>query len=453
MNKYPPEHPGGKVRPAFLLFLLVAALLVYFLGACSSEDDPVTFIPRVEIYQVPENVPVAGVKVVVMDRQSLLPVAVPVLSDDQGYCQFPALPAGYYSLVAFGGAHFQVIDLPSGWSQDYQGNGNQSAGLLAPDKTPPITSPPQIKVALYNQSGGLPRIQGQIVDAQTNQPLAAAFVSTSPFLSGYTGGTTVKDDVTLADGRFLVSDIAFFMDPDSGNLVQIEPLLVSCAGYLPRTWLYDPPNGDDNVDISGVVISLEAVADQPTGSLSGRLLLDEVPAAGVEVGLGGHTPDKSGVGQPGWLAVTDAEGLFHFPQLPEGVFFLHAGFRLNDGVVYPNQSGNVGRTVVANQETQTGDLVLLHEIDLYYPPNGWQYLGAQWLEPFQWNLVPGAVMYRVYLDRGLLGETTETTFPIPEELELTPGPHVWGIEAVNTESEIIGVSETHGTFYIIDPAP
>ena len=428
-----------RLRLLHLTALGAGLMILASLGSCAEEDtDFHGPDPELVVRVAPSRLPVEGITVVVMDRATNLAVAGPKVTDVDGRCVFAGLPEGWYSLVAFGGAEYYIV--------------SNEDGLSGGDKTSPAPPPAEILVGLRQIPGDLPRISGQVVDDATGAPLQAAFVSTSPFMNGYVGETTYKDDVTLADGRFTVSEIAMAQDPDSGRLLQVEPLLVTCAGYRPLSWTHHFGNGDNNLDITGVTIRLQPVQAQDTGVLTGRLLLEEAPASGVAVGLGGVATEKSAVGQPGYLAVTDAEGVFRFTGLPGGVYFVQPGFLPGDGFVYPDQPGNIGQPVTPDEETVTGDLLIMREVQLYYPPNGWDYFGPEWLEPFQWAAVPGATRYTVYLDRGIVGETETTSIGIPNDWTLNPGPHFWYVVAYNAQDQVIGASEVTGLFFIIEPA-
>jgi hypothetical protein len=444
--------PEARMRfrdPTLILILLALVCL----ASCSEEDNEFSAAdPEVVVRLAPGRDPLPGIKVVPMDPATNLPGASPRMSDEGGVCVFPDLPEGRYNLVAYGGSEYFVVSNAeelSGQAKSAPFGGMDLPGV--PEKTSPPPPPVEILMALRQVPGGLPRFSGQVVDGITGQPLEAAFVSTSPFLSGYAGRTTYQDDVTLPDGRFSVSEIMVAPNPDTGNLIQIEPLLVTCAGYRPLSWTHHFANGDQNLDVSGVTIQLQPVQSGDTGELSGRLLLEGEPVAGVVVGLGGSAATKSGVGQPGFTAMTDDAGVFHFTGLPGGVYFLHPAFRPLDGFTFPNQQGNFGRQVVPGQETLAGDLTLLHEIRLLYPPNGWDYFGAQWLEDFQWSAVPGATRYVAFLDRGVLGETDTTSIAIPEDWILNPGLHSWSVLAYSEGIGPIGAAEVTGIFFIVEP--
>jgi len=438
--------------------LLIYLLVLFVVAAgCSKKKKETAQLPDpwIEVFLTPGYEPLPGIKVVVMDRETNTPVMAPALTDTNGRATFPGLPTGHYSLLAYGGSAFAVVDLPSRWDQAIGKSGGMAEGPLSPfEKTAPLPLPPSILMRRLTTPGDLPRIAGRILDAATGAPLDGAFVGVSPTLTGYTGLTSFKDDVTAADGSFTVHEIAFGRDPITGNFFQLEPLLVSRAGYRPRIWTHNMANGDDNLDIRNRRIELTPLSAEDTGALRGRMLLNGVGAAGVVVGLGGgemYTPEKSGPGLPGQLTVTDSEGKFLFTGLAAGQYFVQGGFQPNDGY-YQTKAGGSGRHLVTRDETtNAGDTTLLHEIDLTYPPNGREYFGAEWITALQWSPVEGAALYKVTF-AGLVGQTDEPSISLPDDLELPPGAYPWGVTAHDADGTLIGSNEVAGLFYIVAEA-
>ncbi len=442
---------------AWYTVLSLFALSVLLAGCDTDQDDQVQMPdPWVEVYAVPGQLPLAGIKVVVMDPATNLPVLAPALTDANGQAVFPDLPPGDYRLLAFGGAAYGIVSLPSCWQQTIQAGVSVQAGLTGPfAKTSLLPLPPQIIMGRYAQAGGLPRIAGMVLDAVTGAPLDQVFLSQAPGLTGYTGLTNYTDDVTGADGNFTVSEITFAKDPLSGNMFQISPLLVTRHGYRPRLWKYNVPHGDDNLDIQDVRLELEPLSAAVDGVLLGRMLLGGEPAVGVVVGLSGgqeYVPAKAGPGLSGQVAVTNAVGEFRFEGLPSGSYFVQGGFLPRDGFHHQRPSGDHPWEVSQGEQTDTADHVLYHEINLQYPPNGWEYFGPQWVPDLQWEAVVGVAYYEVYLNRGFLGQTTDNTLVVPEDWGLNVGPQVWRVDARNDKDEWLGTNEVGGLFYIIEPA-
>ncbi len=437
-----------------ITLLLVVVLLpgLLFLGACGDDDpEPQGLDPWLTVFLSPGFDPLPDIKVVLMDGPTGSVVAGPVVSDDEGKCLFPGLGGGPFLVVPFAGSSHQVVTIePSSWDLRYGPSKTEGTLNWAPDKTPPAPTGPVVLMETLINPGGLPRITGTVTDAVTGVPLEAAFVSLYPLTGGYAGNTGVHDDVTLDDGVFTVTEIPFAQDPENGHLVQIRPLLVHCQGYRPRSWVHQAANGDNNLDISGVNIPLEPIDPTLTGGLQGRVLLLGEPAAGVVVGITVAAGGKSAVGQPGLSVLTDQEGQFSMSGVPEGHFFLDAGYRVRDGVVSYFPQGHQTHLVEAGQVTMTGDLFLLHEIQLYVPASGGWYLNSSVMFPMQWSPVPGAVRYQVMVDRGMIGESTTNRLEEPEAFLLPSGRHTWSVAALDDEDRLIGMVESLGRFNVGD---
>jgi hypothetical protein len=412
------------------------------LAGCSDEDEIIIVVTpdQVRVLDEADGQPVAGIKVVMMDPHANVPVAGPVMSRGDGYCPFDIEPSGAYRFLVFGGVDYRVHSLPDYW---YGFKEKTSP-------SPPVTLV-EIKVSKVAPDS-LPRIAGRIVDASSGNPLGQVFISMSPYLTGYQGDTSASDDVTFNDGLFSVSQIPFAVNPDTGNLIQVNPLRFTRHGYRPVIWSYDPPNGSDNVDISGITISMTRLDSGDTGSISGRIMRDGLPAEGIAVGLGVvdlPVVEKAGSGLSGWAAVTDQDGRYTISELPAGTYLLHPGFPLADGAFFPNQSGNVPRKVEPGQAVDAGDLTVLHEIEPQAPHHGqWLSIPPTYLD---WNDVPGAKSYEVHFDRGILPPTETSWIDLPESLVISPGLHVWSVFAVNNNSELIGTTQIQSVFRLLEP--
>lgn len=432
------------VKSQFLVrrLLPVAVWCGLALLAGCSEDDEITIVvtpDQVRVLDEADGQRVAGIKVVMMDPQSNVPVSGPVMSREDGSCPFDVEPSGAYRFLVFGGVDYRVHSLPDYWY-----------GFT--EKTSP--SPPvtlvEIKVRKVAPDS-LPRIAGRIVDGASGNPLGQVFVSLSPYLSGYQGDTAASDDVTFNDGYFSVSQIPFAVDSETGNLIQINPLRFTRHGYRPVIWSYDSPNGSDNVDISGITIAMTPISSGDNGSISGRIMRDGLPAEGVAVGLGVvdlPVMEKSASGMPGWAAVTDQEGRYTIGELPAGTFLLQPGFPLADGVFFPKQPGNVPRKVEPGQAIDAGDLIVLHEIEPQSPGHGqWRNIPPTFLD---WTDVPGAKTYEVHFDGVILPQTETSWIDLPESLVISPGLHVWSVFAANKKSELLGATQIQAVFRLLE---
>jgi len=212
-------------------------------------------------------------------------------------------------------------------------------------------------------------------------------------------------------------------------------------------WKYDPPHGSENVDIGGITITMEPLAPEDTGAISGKILRNRQPVANVVVGLGvAEMPgqEKTGPGMPGWAAVTDQEGRYTIANLPTGTYILQPGYPLGDDVFFPSQPGNIPWHVEAGQETQAFDLVVLHEIEPMSPVHG-RTVGTP-PDSLFWTAVPGATYYEVRFDRGVLPLTNTNAIELPESLIISPGLHFWSVMAVKDQIEVVGATQIQAVF-------
>ncbi len=427
-----------------------------FLIGCSDDEEQVPGSQPilVQVLDEADGSAVAGVKVIVMDPVANVPLTGPVVSGDDGLCNFGSPAGDDLRFLVFGGVHYRVHALPENWHGTSGGPGlsfpyGPGHSLLAPAGKSDPTRVAEVFVRKV-AADSLPRIAGRVVDAETGAALDRVFVSRIPYLSGYHGATSPSDDVTGAEGEFSVSQIPFGVDPQSGNLFQVEPLRFTRHRYRPLVWIYDPPNGSENVDISGVTISMEPVTAEDTGSLSGTIRRDGLPAAGIVVGLGVVAvpgKDKAGPAMTGWTAVTDTEGNYTIAGLPAGVYLLRPGYQLGDGVFFPSQAGNMPWQVNQSEEVRVDDLVVLHEITPVNPGHGHTVYARP--DSLFWTPVPGATSYEVSIDGTTLPWATTNAIEVPQSLLLNPGLHYWTVLAIKDQSEVVGATELQPIFRVV----
>lgn len=436
------------MKPHTCLKLMVLAAHLCWLATltgCHSgnEDKPTVPSASVRVVDEADGSPVADIKVMVMDHRFNIPVSGPFISDTDGLVDMGVFPQTDLSLMVFCGVGYLVHFLPGygTWNQGASGNGLTNPGV-------PMEI--QVRRALMDS---LPRIAGKVIDSESGSPLNNVFVSVSPYLIGYQGGTDQDDDVTGNDGMFSVSNIHFTPNTETGNLFQVNPLHFTCYGYRPVVWKYDPPNGSDNVDISGVTIAMKWMGlENHRGRIIGLLMRDGIPAGGVAVGLGvvdQSTSEKSGPGMPGWMEVTDEFGRFVFGQVPPGTYILQPGFALGDGVYYPPQPGNPPITIVDGEVFNAGTLTILHEIEPLDPPHG-QVVSTP-PTSLSWTSIPGAATYKVKFRGEYLPLTTTNSILLPETPAITPGLHSWIVKAYNKAGALIGISQIHSIFRLLPP--
>ena len=426
--------------------LVLACAVALAIAGCDDEPTGYGSEPvRVYVEDAVTGLPVAGVKIAVMDAHTNLPLALPRVSDADGLCDFSPLRGVVPAVLAFGGERWRMFGGQGHLGWGYAARGDEHHPLAA--KTSPVAPPPLIRMVAITPPRGA-RIAGTIVDAVSGRPLGAAFVGTSRYPTGYDGGTTVSDDVTLADGAFAVAEIPFLEDP-AGRPRQVLPLAVSCAGYRPRLWTYAAASGEDIGRITGVEIALEPAGGEATGSLRGRVLRGTEPVPYLTVGLGNADPaDKGTVGLVGRTAACDFDGVFVFADLPVGRYVLHPGFRSGDAAWYPDQPANVPHTVAADAETDAGDFQVLWQLVVQEPGNGDTVPRAQ--RTFRWWSWSGAVAYDVFLDRREPVRVGVTAWSLADGDTLAPGIHVWQVRAYDADDRVVGTFGPNAEFLVRD---
>ena len=437
-------------------FLIVAFLGVLVLAGGCSDEENVPSGRYLEVLAVAVNVeggsPEAGLKVILMDPATNLPVAGPLITDERGEAYFGVMKEQALQLLAFGGVGLQIFSLPPVVKAARQGE--SGLPLVSPEAQ---KSPVPIQEFLFRviavAQDSLPRISGTVFDASSGNPLDQVFVSLSPYLTGYDGLTDPSDDVTLLDGSFSVSQIPFALNPVTENFFQVSPLRFTRAGFRPVIFTHRPPNGSSELDFRSILIGMERLAPEDTAAVSGRLLRDGLPVAGVGVGIGiVDLPDgeKAGAGLPGWTGMTDAEGRYEISGLPAGTYFLQPGFPVGDGAFFPNQPGIELVELSAGQSVEVTDLIVLHEITPTAPLQGAMVTTPP--DSLHWTPVPGATTYEVRFDRGVLPVTYTNAIELPADLVTNSDRHLWFVLAYDDFGEILGASQISARF-IYSPVP
>ncbi|MBM4130065.1 hypothetical protein FJ250_03420 [bacterium] len=436
--------PGRAIARA----LCAAACGAIAAAGCGSRGDRTADPFLVEVRDEATGLAVAGVKLVLMDALTNLPLAGPAVSTDTGPVALdPGRGAGLPRLAVFGGADWAVLDQPDWRGGLRRAGGRAGAGptaAVAPAAAPATVN--TVHVGRRRSPGGPPVFSGLVVDAGTGAPLERAFVSLSPWPVAYGGGASPSDDVTGADGRFTVRDVPVAMFGDTGTGFQVLPLVVARVGYRTAFAVHDPPGGIDSAEITGLVIALTPLGAADTGALCGRVLRGGEPAAGVVVGLAPFGA-KGAVGAAGLAALTGADGRFTFTGLSGGSYSVHPGFLVGDGSWY---GGGPAVAVSAGAEADAGDLPVLHEI-LALPPSPVRLAAADTVATFAWTEVPGAARYGLFLGGELVAEATTAslTLALPP---LAPGRHVWAASAIDASGIPVGVMQVRGWFRREPPA-
>lgn len=443
-----PRHilPGAA---RWTMVLLAASL---FVTGCSDDDDEKKAMgggnPPVLVLSEEDRTPVAGVKVVVMDPATNTPLAGPVVTNDEGNARFTGLPTGRYPVLAFGGFRWSFLGFAPELLPVVEPSKSRSGGLLAPPTASAPSHGPLRYFARPAVQDSLPRFRGVVRDAVTKDPLDRAFLGLSSMPTGYFGSTSHSDDVTAADGSFSVSGMPIAVDPVTGNLIQVSPLKIVRHGFRPLHYIHDFENGDDNNDVTGIVIDLVPVGDADSGVVTGQVIRDGVPLPEVPVALGLARPgEKVGPGLTGWSAVTDSSGRYRIADLPAGIYNILPGFLVGDGSVYRGRVPQV--EITEGSDVFAGIHAVVHEIETVEPRQGDLLEGKP--EYFMWSQVVGAASYSINLDYGTILLSDGAVYEIPPEVEIGPGLHYWEVTAFDENGFVAGRVETWSIFRVAEP--
>lgn len=420
-------------------FLLVLAGLLF--SGCDDDPSKIIVPPMAEVIvtDLETGESVAGVKVMAVNQYRNTPIAGPFNTNDAGQIFFDVPPGAVTGYVVFGGLEWRLH------SQD-----TLFAKARLTEKTPPVEAHlTRIVVRRTTPADGLPRIAGTVVDANTGTALNQAIVSTVPDLAAYNYAADSGSDVTTTNGSFVVQEIAFAANPETGNLIQLEWLFISRVGYQPRRWKYEPANGDNNLDISGVEIALTPLSDTDTGRLTGRLLLDGEPVNNVWVGLGGYTTAKSGMGVLGQTAQTDVDGIYEFTGLAPGTYVVDPGFILYDQVVYSKRPPQPVFDVSSGQTTTATDLKVYHEI-IPFEGRDETFSISTTRALFSWTPVPNIFEYQVYIEGEEMVRTTATTLIWTIPPGTTPGWRRWRVNGVNEDGITLAYMQKTPSFQLVE---
>jgi len=394
------------------LLLSTLIVLMVLVSGCS-EDPGHAWFSRVAVLDVVTGEGLADVEFVLVDMRGNHLAGPPVKTDPFGSLAFDGLREGRYAWVVLPGQGWAMARPPA-------------EAALYPTGSPPASFVDILEL-LSVQPGGDPRVTGQVVDAESGEPIVGATVGLPGWPHGWDGWLQPSSDVTDDEGRFLVRDVPFAVDPNGGDPFMLWPLIFQAEGYVPLARDFAPPGQNFDEVLVGSIGMLVSDPDD-LGSIMGHVVFGDEPVPGVDVVVTWvGDQDKTWIGHPGLTAVTDDSGRFILDGLAPGVWGFEAAFFPEDGWVQPMSSRNLV-TVRADEVVDVGIHGLQRSVRPIFPLPGAVRVDS--LPVFRWHAVAEADSYDVFIGRWALGRTHGTELSVPEDSSLSEGTYSWQVRGV-----------------------
>ncbi len=409
------KHPFALL----VLSLSIAAGGGLLFNGCTDDPAATSPPPALEtggtltgsVFTVDDLSPLEGIGVALLERVSLDPVDL-TATDAQGRFALRGIPAGDYIPVLIA-RDFALLHLPRA---AFHFEASESVDVeLQMVRTDPM------------EENDL-RIEGRVVDAETDEPIAFArvemnFIGLGLNWSEFRGTASSLEPVTDRDGRFVLDPIPLIHDPFNGTAFA-PSWRVTARGYKARSF---PEEDEQDIQPNVKVRLFEGEDD---GVATGRVLgWEGQPVAGVPVAIEWRRsidsrlksgpfdlfddPIERRVILPGGPVLTDADGRYRIEGLPDGAFIVKAGPYGDDGWVGTKYSGvELSRT---QREFVVPDLLAAEAIENLSPEDG---LRTSSVPALRWTPDPRASVYTVTLfrakdDVSRSWSTSATEFQIP----------------------------------------
>jgi hypothetical protein len=386
-------------------FTILGVLLL--VGLCACSDDSTNPIPTPLgavsgiVYEFETGLPLADASVVLIGNDFTVYAAKRV--GDDGFFSFTGLESGAMLLYAFKAdtrmaePFVSRIDLAPG--QKWLGA---------------VTMMSDPSMLLDH------RIHGRVTDAATGDPIGGVWIApiglgeagnSIRYLTENTGTTlTVSDQ----DGNY---SLPVYGVPENGDgpVIGLTPISCGRSGYRPRTFAGEGPDfayenylpggllpapADSTLELDIVLVPVSAgePAAGETGFVTGRIVNDGLPQAGVMVSVALMAlADRDTVFAPpekvavdGGFVLSGADGTFSF-ELEPGFYSLLAGALPDDG--WCRYGGPPHLEVVADQINAVGDIGVHEAIAPISPAPGAAVTGTPGF--LSWTAIEGTTNYRI----------------------------------------------------------
>jgi hypothetical protein len=425
------------------------------LGACGDDGGTQPTPPpeahmRGTVTSIDDLRPIAGAEIFLVDDSTLTVAAGPARTDSFGVYEFDDPPVGTFAPLLFRSGQF-------GFDRSAP-----RVTIVAGDTV--VQDFRVFESDLLSTSGGY-KITGVVRDAETDEPIAGAAVSTycCDMNHLFQGVSQPNEGFTDTQGEYLLESVPVVIENGMprwllGFGVSKEGYRIHYSGWLPS------PTGAD----STLVVNVDLERDGPTGAIYGRVLSDGQPVPNILVGLDvadtalfffpTETTEKVPV--LGKVDTTDANGRYNFSGLTPGFYSVDAAFRIGDGYVVDFDERALRQlTVSAGDSLEVPDSHLKRSIAPTLPAPRSTIRTSEGVL-FRWEEVPTADSYRLWVTPRhtfdasvLVRDSTDWFLEFPGEPTVTDTVNLrWLVNALRADS-IIGTFEEVATFTLIFEAP
>ena len=470
-------HAGPRMLTAAVLLLVAVHLPLVVWTGCSNENDPErpseTGSVEGSVVELPDAEPVADARLLLVDPWTLTPASPLAVTDANGRYRFTEVTPGSYAIFVY---HDRLctFDRTASLVQVRSGVGSTQQIRLIVDES-------------WSHSGY--RIEGSVLDQETDEPVSGAFVEGISLSSLdmdvlFRGVPGPWYGITDSLGRFSIR--ASILTTQAGEVYGLDPISVTRAGYEPKTLAGDGPSvygfppalplpsGDDStltVQIRLVPLTPDGQGPHGTGAIRGRVtcLGAPVPYLAVAVSLVScMEPDTFRVSPcgiavpiPARAKLTDAGGDFLIGRLVPGSYVVHPAYLDGDGYLY-RPSADFFVTVEEGETTDVSVLEVQSALEPVHPPD--RAVITDRRPELRWEAGPDTSGYtfqeyelRFRIGSSgwtVIGSLSEPRWEMPGSLAFEPGSLVrWTVDCIGTpdsleESCFISGFEHEATFTV-----
>jgi hypothetical protein len=432
----------GKIRAALCAAWLsaTAVLVAAVVGCNDSPMRPLKATLSGHVLTAVDSVPVPGARIVLVDGTRYTVVVGPETTDASGAYTFSDLPDGRFYAFVFADT-FITFDRSAVAVEIARGQNKRLDIRMIP-----------LGVHFYGEGF---TIAGTVRDSLTGAPIAGAYVSDffSDLRHSYLGLSWQDEAITDSQGRFRLSNLLMFID-EQGDAYGLFPIAATKEGYAPYvSGAFALPSTPD----STVQVDIRLVRRTATSSLTGRVISNGAPVAGIRVALdlvplgtqpaAKHDPRKTPM--PDLTALTDALGHYRFEHVPPAEYFVEPAYLPDDGYVVVRSNDQIVSVGVSDTVSMP-DLQVVPALEVLTPSPRSEI--ADQTPDFSWSSVPNADTYHLNYETayltGTVIETDTTSYRIPDSSPFPHGSHIrWHVWATRGDT-LLAETEDIPTFTV-----